>query len=472
MNAFTSALEIARAIRDKQLSPVEVVDFYLERLDRLNPALNAVTWRRDDDVRREAREAESALMRGQAEGAFFGVPLPIKDLVFVEGWPITFGSKAFMDHVAAFDSTVVERFRRAGFLFLCRTNTPEFGILPVTENAAWGATRNPWNTGHTPGGSSGGAGSVCAAGIAPIAHASDGGGSIRIPASCCGLVGLKPSRGRVPTGPLLSEVMHGFVADGCVSRTVADTAALYDAVGDPDPAAWYNAPRLERPLLQEVGRAPGRRRIAYTTESPAGVDVSPACVAAVERAAVLLAELGHDVFEGTPEWPDLEHAIEPFLTVWNTGIAYWGVEDLGNVEPLSRAMAERATTVDSMSYVRSLAGLQMITRQIVRAWTDRFDVLVTPTLAVEPPLIGALFEGADDDPMRPLELAANMAAFTPLINATGQPAISLPLHWSDAGLPVGVQLVGRPWGEAELVRLASQLEEAAPWRDRLPPDTE
>jgi amidase len=468
MDPFASALEVARDIRQKKVSPVEVVDFYLDRIERLNPELNAVTWRRDDDVRREARAAEDALMRGEGEGPFFGVPLPIKDLAFVEGWPISFGSKAFLGHVAGFDSTVVERFRKAGFLLLCRTNTPEFGILPVTENDAWGVTRNPWNNDHTPGGSSGGAGAAVAAGFAPMAHASDGGGSIRIPASCCGLVGLKPSRGRGSMGPLLTEVMHGFVSEGCVAHTVADTAALYDAIGAPDPTAWSNAPALERPLIEEVGVVPGRLRVAYLTSAPTGAGVSSECVAAVEKTAALLQDLGHEVFEGAPDWPDPEHATEPFMTVWNTGMAYWGVEDLSAVEPLSRAMAERAAQVDSLAYVKSVAGLQIFTRQIVRAWGERFDVLVTPTLAVEPPRVGALFEGAGDDPMMPLRRAADMAAFTPLINATGQPAISLPLHVSAAGLPVGVQLVGKPWGEGELIRLASQIEQAAPWRDRRP----
>lgn len=339
MDPFLSALDLAAAIPAKRLSPVEVVDAYLARIDRIDPELNAVTWRRDDVVRAEARAAEQALMRGEASGPFFGVPLPVKDLTFVTGWPITFGSKAGLNHVAGFTSTVIQRYIDAGFLLLCRTNTPEFGIMCVTENHAWGATRNPWDVRRTPGGSSGGAAAAVAAGLAPVAHASDGGGSIRIPASCCGLVGLKPSRGRVSSGPFVSDVMNGGAVEGCVSRTVADTAAIYDVLGETDHHAWYNAPRFERSLREEVGRPPGRLRIAWTTTPPTGGRVDPACRDAVARAARLLEDLGHDVFEGAPSWPDPTDAIDTFLTLWNTNIAYWPIDDWDAVEPLSAADA-------------------------------------------------------------------------------------------------------------------------------------
>jgi amidase len=257
MNPFASALDLARSIREKELSPLEIVDFYLARIDALNPQLNAVTWRRDDALRAEAKAAEAALMRGEARGPFFGVPIAIKDLTFVEGWPITFGSRSAEHNVTSFTATVVQRYIEAGFLLECRTNSPEFGIMPVAENRLWGATRNPWDLARTPGGSSGGSAAAVAAGMAPIAHANDGGGSIRIPAACCGLVGLKPSRGRVSSGPLVSDVMHGGAVEGCVSHTVADTAAVLDVLSAPDPSAWYNAPAPERPFAQEVGAKPG-----------------------------------------------------------------------------------------------------------------------------------------------------------------------------------------------------------------------
>ncbi len=470
-----SALELAAAIKAKQVSPLEAVDFYLERTDALNDKLNAVTWRRDDDVRAEAKAAGETLA-GSGDptqlGTFFGVPMAIKDLTFVEGWPMSFGSKALLDNVTAFDATFIRDLRDAGFLFHARTNTPEFGVVCVTENDAWGATGNPWDTTRTPGGSSGGSGSALAAGLAPIAHASDGGGSIRIPASCCGLVGLKPSRGRVSDGPLVSDVMQGGAVNGCLSHTIADTAAVLDLISGDDPTAWYNAPTPERPFSQEVGAPPGRLRIAYQTTAPTGAPVDPACVDAVERTAAVLSDLGHDVFEGGPPWPSQdevrEHISGLFITVWNTSMAYWGVQDWSKVEPLSAAMREAAMNTNSLDYVQAVVGMQIFTRHLVEAWGRDFDVYLTPTIAIEPPKIGALYEDVKD-PTDPLMRSADMAAFTPLFNVTGQPAISLPLHWSERGLPIGIQLVGKPWGEAELIRLSSQLEQAMPWRDRRPP---
>lgn len=468
IDLFSSALELAGLIAKKSVSPVEVVDAYLAKTDELNPRLNAVTWRRDDEVRKEAKAAEQAIMKGEARGAFFGVPMAIKDLLHVEGWPITYGSRAAKDNVCWWTSTVAASFRAAGFLFLHRTNTPEFGIVSVTENQLWGATRNPWDPERTPGGSSGGSAASVAAGMAPIAHANDGGGSIRIPASCTGLVGLKPSRGRVSSGPLVSDVMHGGAVEGCVSRTVADTAAVLDAISAPDPTAWYNAPAPARPFANEVGAKTGRLRIAFTTTAPTGVPVEASCVEAVRRTAALLADLGHDVFEGAPDWPDVNAMLPGFITVWNTGIAYWDVSDWSQVEPLTRAMRDQAAATDSLKYVRSLAEMQVFSRQIVQSWGRDFDLLLTPTVAIEPPKIGYVYETETDDPMEPLFRAGAMAPFTLYFNLTGQPAISLPLHWSPAGLPVGVQIVGKPWGEAELIRVGSQLEEAAPWRSRKP----
>ena len=468
MNPFASALDLARSIREKELSPLEIVDFYLARIDALNPQLNAVTWRRDDALRAEAKAAEAALMRGEARGPFFGVPIAIKDLTFVEGWPITFGSRSAEHNVTSFTATVVQRYIEAGFLLECRTNSPEFGIMPVAENRLWGATRNPWDLARTPGGSSGGSAAAVAAGMAPIAHANDGGGSIRIPAACCGLVGLKPSRGRVSSGPLVSDVMHGGAVEGCVSHTVADTAAVLDVLSVPDPGAWYNAPAPERPFAQEVGAKPGRLRIAFTTEAPTGVPVAQPCVDAVRNTAAVLADLGHEVFEGAPAWPDQNEVFPMFMVVWNTGLALWDVQSPDLVEPLSAAMRTAAQATDSLTYVRAVAMLQIHSRRIVQSWGRDFDVLLTPTIAMEPPPVGSLFEGEEIDPMMPMMNAAAMCPFTPLINLTGQPAISLPMHWTEGGLPIGVHFVGRPWGEAELIRLAAQLEEAQPWAERRP----
>ncbi len=469
MESFRSALEIAAAVRSRELSPREVVDHYLARIDRWDPVLNALIWRRDDELRREADAAGQAVIDGAELGPLHGVPIPIKDLTDVAGWPTTFGSRGARGRVAETTAHVARALSDAGALLMARSNTPEFGTLCVTENELYGPTRNPWNTDHTPGGSSGGAAAAVAAGLAPAAHANDGGGSIRIPASCCGLVGLKPSRGRVPMGPVVSDVMHGGAVELAVTRTVADTAAILDVVSGPDAGAWYNAPSPERPFLEEVGAPPGRLRIAFSTRAPSGAVVAPACVEAVGRTARLLEELGHDVFEGDAEYPEPAEVLPAFLVVWNTGSAYWDVQDWDAIEPLNAALRSQARAMDSISYVEGILALQAHSRRIVASWGRDFDMLLTPTIATEPPRIGALFEGTEADPVLPLLKAGDMAAFTPLFNVTGQPAISLPLHWSEAGLPVGIQLVGRPWGEAELLRVAAQLEEAAPWRERRPP---
>ncbi len=468
MDPFISLLDLAGAIKSKQVSPLEVVDFYLERMDRLNPKINAVIWRRDDELRAEAVAAGEALMSGEELGPLHGVPIPIKDLTDVSGWPTTYGSRAAAGRVATVTAHVAQALRDAGALLMCRSNTPEFGTVCVTENDLFGATRNPWNLDHSPGGSSGGASACVAAGFAPAAHGNDGGGSIRIPASCAGLVGLKPSRGRVSMGPLVSDVMHGGAVEGVLTRTVADTAAVLDVISGRDPNAWYNAPAPERPFGEELSRAPGELRIAYTSVAPTGVPVDPECVKAVELTAELLAGLGHEVFEGAPAWPEASEILPAFMVVWNTGSAYWDVDEWDKIEPLNAELRSQAKQMDSLSYVRGVAQLQIHTRLITASWGRDFDLLLTPTLATEPPKVGWLWEGVEQDPADPLARAGMVAPFTPLFNVTGQPGISLPMHWSASGLPIGVQLVGSPWGEAELIRVAAQLEAAQPWADKHP----
>ncbi len=470
MDPFQSALDLAAAIKAKDISPLEVVQEYLGRIDRLNPQINAFIWRRDEELLAEARAATEALSRGDQLGPFHGVPIPIKDLNDVAGWPTTYGSKAAKGRISEITSSVVEYFKEAGFLLMGRTNTPEIGTLLVTENDLYGATRNPWNLDHTPGGSSGGASAALAAGMCPIAHGNDGGGSLRIPGSCAGLVGFKPSRGRVPCGPpVVSDVMHGGAVEGVITRTVADTAALLDVMTRIDPLAWYNAPAPERPFAEEVGASPGRLRIAFTDVAPTGAPVSEECKKALKQAVSTLEGLGHDVFEATPDWGEPNELLAAFLTVWNTGTAYWPLEDWDQLEPCNAAMREISRNVDSITYLESLMHMQNYCRRLVSAWGRDFDVLVTPTLATEPPRVGELFEGVEYDPLAPINNAAASAAFTPVFNSTGQPAVSLPLHWAESGLPIGVQFVGKPWGEAELIRLASQVETASPWADKRPP---
>ncbi len=448
------------------VSPLEVVEATLARVDARNPALNAVVWRNDDEARAEAKVLGDRIAAGVDDLApFAGVPLPIKDLLAVAGQPVTYGSQGAPDGPAAASEPVADAFRRAGFILTGRTNTPEFGSITVTENSRFGATRNPWDPAHTPGGSSGGAGSSVASGMFPVAHASDGGGSIRIPASCCGLVGLKPSRGRVAS---TVPGWQGMSTEGVVSRTVADTASVLDVISAFDPHAWWNAPPLQRPLAQEVGADPGALRVALCTVSALGLPLDEQVIAAVEHVGRLLEATGHavttldaDVFDPA--------GLGPFLHVVNAGLSEAEGFDWDKVEPHNRAGKAAAEGVDSLTLARSVADLQRMTRTIVARFDDEFDLLVTPTMSIEPPRVGLLaaaHEGAGTG-MPPMEVVA-MAAFTAVFNITGQPAVSLPLHVSPSGLPVGVQIVAGPWREDVLVRVASQLEQADPWSARFP----
>jgi amidase len=360
----------------------------------------------------------------------------------------------------------VRRIRDAGFVILGKTNTPELGTIAMTESELNGDCRNPWDRSRTPGGSSGGAAAALAAGLCPVAHGSDGGGSIRTPASCCGLVGLKPSRGRVSPAPFGSGSL-GLGTSGPIARTVRDAAALLDVMAGPEPGDSYFAPPPERPFLAEADAAPGRLRIAVTADPPSPVPVDPTCVAALESAAQLLEELGHDVFERMPPW-QTDEVIVHFIRVWQVGPATSGVDDLSQLEPINRMLAESARTTPSPQHASSIMELQQIARRTVSFWND-VDVVVTPTLALQPVPIGWTWQGTDGDPHRAFAAQTLFTPFTPLVNVTGQPAMSLPLTWSDGGLPIGVQLIGRPFAEATLIRLASQLEQARPWHDRRPP---
>jgi amidase len=466
MEAFTSAVDVAAAVRSRAISPVEVLDACLAQVDKLNPALNAVIWRNDEEARAEAQALADAIVSGVVEpGPFAGVPLPIKDLTPVEGWPVTYGSYGAPEGPSTEGELVTELFRAAGFVLCGRTNTPEFGPLTVAENTRYGITRNPWDTDRTPGGSSGGASSAVASGMFPVAHANDGGGSIRIPASCCGLVGLKPSRARVPAR---APGWFGLAVEGVVCRTVTDAAAILDCISGPDLLSWENAPAPERPFAAEVGVAPGPLRFALCVTSALGVTVDAAPRRAVEVTGHLLESLGHhveyldeDVLDGA--------AIGPFLDVVNTGYGDYPGVDWTKVEPHNAAGHAAGEAVSGLAVVQALHDLQHASRAVVARFGRDFDVFVTPTMSIEPPVAGTVLADAHAHPDAPSAGALAMAAFTAAFNITGQPAVSLPLHWTDAGLPVGVQFVGGPWEESLLVRVASQLEEASPWSDRRPP---
>jgi len=464
-----SALDLANAIKRKDLSPVEAVQACLAVVDRKNPTLNAIIWRRDEELLREARAAEAALMRGEATGAFFGVPLPIKDLTEVRGERVTHGSRITRDKIGRYDATVIQLLRQAGFLFMGRTNAPEFGTMPVTENELYGATRNPWNPAHTPGGSSGGAAAAVASGMAWIAHASDGGGSIRIPAACTGLVGLKPSRGRVPKGPFLSEVLHGFTTDGCVSTTIADTAAFLDAISDCDPNAWYGVPKPATSFLAASARQPRRLKIGFTTQGPLTTTPSASVVDAVTKTATLLATLGHEVYEATVDWSlESEQLARDFLAVWCTSTAYYNFSDWSELEPLNQSLREMAARQSSAAYTQAVVRLQMFSRRVVNHWGRDFDLLLTPTIACEPPPIGWLMADAPGDVEHFSRQCQSFVPYLGWCNITGQPAISLPTAVAASGLPVGAQLVGPPYGEDLLLMVGRELEEALDWAASLP----
>jgi amidase len=464
MDELASALEVAAAIRSREVSPLEVLDACLVRVDDRNPALNAVIWRNDEEARAKAIVVGERIASGATDvPPFAGVPLPIKDLVPVAGQPLTYGSLGVSDQPSAETEPIVEAFIAAGFILTGRTNTPAFGAITVTENDRYGATRNPWNPGHTPGGSSGGAAAAVASGMFPVAHASDGGGSIRIPSSCCGLVGLKPSRGRVAS---TAPAWEGMATEGALSRTVADTAALLDVISAADPYAWWNAPSPEHPFSDEVGRNPGRLRVALCSVSSLGLPVAEEPAAAVDHAGRLLEAAGHEVW-----WLDADvfdpSGLVPFLNVVNSGLSAPTGVDWTAVEPHIRAGYAAAGGVDSLTFTRSMADLHRFTRTVVARFDSEFDLLVTPTMTVEPPLVGlldAVHAAAGD--VVPDIMA--MAAFTAVFNITGQPAVSLPLHVAASGLPVGVQIVAGPWREAQLIQVASQLEVADPWADRYP----
>ena len=464
----SSALDLAAAIRRGDVSPSEVMDATLAAVEARNPSINAIVWLDEDDARARARAATDRIAAEGTEDLppFFGVPIPIKDLHAVEGWPCTFGSPGASDAPAPESGLVVQRLEDAGFLLCGMSNSPEFGTVTATENDRYGITRNPWDLERTSGGSSGGASAAVAGGMFTIAHASDGGGSIRIPATCTGLVGLKASRGRVVDRTVAWE---GASTQGVVSRTVADTAAALDAVAVPDPLAWWNAPTPDRPFLDEVGADPGRLRVAVLATSPLGMDVDPECVAAVQRTVDALADAGHEVVAHEFD-PHLEAFLAGFVHVVNAGLSdYDGLVDWDRIQANNKANRGYAQKVDSLTYARAVADLQRWTRSVNAQWGRDFDLLVTPTMPIQPPPAGQILREITESPGATSTTVLATVSYTSMFNMNGLPAISLPVHQAaDTGLPVGAQLVAGPWQEAALLRVASQVEQLLPWADRRP----
>jgi amidase len=459
------ALELAAALRAREVSSVELLEACLSEVDRLNDSLNAVVWRDDDAARIQARAADRRLA-AEDDAPFLGVPLPIKDLTEVHGQPVTYGSRGRpMTPWEGPSEIVVDKLRGAGFVLACRTNTPEGGHITATENLRWGITRNPWDTSRTPGGSSGGAAAATASGMFPVAHANDGGGSIRIPASCCGLVGLKPSRGRTPR---MNQSWLGAVVEGAVTRTVADSAAILDVVSGPDRYAWYNAPPPERPFRYEVGADSGRLRIGLMSGGPNGMPVEPECSEAVRRVGEALESMGHLV-EPAEVATVSEELIGPFITLVEGSLGeYLDRVDFDQSEPHIVAQLANATARSSLDYVQDARAIELLSRDLMAPWGRDFDVLVTPTMGVAPPPAGALMELSHANPNEPSPLVVATVAFTAFANVTGQPAVSLPVHETEDGVPIGAQLVGGPFEETTLIRLAAALEQVLPWAERQP----
>jgi amidase len=467
--AWLDAVAQAELVRTGEVTPAELVEAAITRIEKLDPEINAVIHTRFDKARAEVGA-------GLPDGPFHGVPILIKDLAAPSaGDPQHNGMRVLRDfgYVAPHDNYLVARYRRAGFAFLGRTNTPELGLIPTTEPVAHGATHNPWSLEHSSGGSSGGSAAAVAAGMVAVAHASDGGGSIRIPASMCGLVGLKVSRGRITMGPDRDETQLGVVH--VVSRSVRDTAALLDLTQGPAPGDMVVAPPPLRPYLDEVGADPGRRRVGLLAHSPGG-QLHPSCETAVRNAAALLESLGHHVEEAYPAALDRpEENGRRFIARWSTGaalnLAVHGdivgrklTED--DVEPATWLMAEMAKDVSGVDLAAALAASAAFTRAMGAWWGEGWDLLLTPTLGGPPPRLGEI--SAAVEPLEAMSRIAGLVPYTTHFNVTGQPAISLPLHWDDSGLPIGVQLVAGYGREDVLLQVAAQLEQAQPWAHRRP----
>jgi amidase len=456
---------LAELVKCREITASELVDEAIARAERLNPRLNAVVFQDYDRARQAARSTLPA-------GPFTGVPFFLKDILgFAEGMPTRQGSRFMPPIPSDHDSLLTARFRAAGLILLGKTNVPEFGLVPTTEGVLYGPCRNPWNEEHSPGGSSGGSAALVAAGVVPLAHANDGGGSIRIPASCCGLIGLKPTRGRISYAPDFGDAIDGLGIDFVLSRTVRDTAAALDAVlgnvqGDP-----YWAPPPDR-YVESFGRKPKKLRVAFATSKLDGGPLHADCIAAVERAALLCSQLGHHVEEGLPQL-DQSMLIPAFMALWGANLAA-GLDYVGHLlgrepaendfEGLTWGLYEAGKRVTASEYLRAKAVMAQASREAAR-FHQTYDVWFSATLG-RPPVPLGTFDMQERDPAKSFAPLIDYVPFTAMQNVTGQPAINLPLYWNEQNLPIGVQFVGRFGDELTLLQLAGELERAAPWYPR------
>jgi amidase/6-aminohexanoate-cyclic-dimer hydrolase len=462
------ALGLADLVKKKEVSPQELLDEAIDRTERINPEINAVTIKTYD-------LAKEQIKAGLPAGPFEGVPYLLKDLhLGLKGSVTTSGCKLFADYIPEYDSTLTARYKQAGMVLFGKTNTPEFGLTTTTEPALFGPSRNPWEPGHTTGGSSGGAAAAVAARILPIANASDGGGSIRIPASCCGIFGMKPTRARTPMGPDRSEGWNGLSISHAVSLSVRDNAALLDATTGPESGDLYIAPKPERSFLEETTRDPGTLRIAYSAVAAGGTTVDPECIAAVEKGVELCRALGHEVEEAAPVYnaEDLGGALLTFIAAHTANAVQMRAAQLGrelvpdDVEKQTWRMVEMARAMNGSAYANAQTTLQLEIKKVARFF-ETYDVFIQPVLGQPPVALGVIDMNSDDLDAYITRLTT-FTPFTSLYNMTGQPSMSVPLHWTANDLPVGTMFTGRYGQEGVLFRLAAQMEKASPWIDKSP----
>lgn len=463
-------LGLAGLVRRGEVAPGEILEAAFEAIERLNPRLNAV-------VAPMREQAEASVAAGLPEGPFVGAPIVLKDeYQSYAGFPTGCASRLCQGLTLPYDTEIVRRYKRAGLNIIGKANLPELGASVTTEPVIHGPARNPWDPDRTAGGSSGGSAAAVASGMVPVAYGNDGAGSLRIPSSCCGTFGLKPTRARVPSGPDAGELWNGLVIEHAVTRSVRDSAALLDATGGPDPGAPYWAPPKERPFLEEVGADPGRLRVAFSDRAPSGVEVHPDCSEAMMAAARLCEDLGHEVEEDAPEFDGV--AMEEAITKLMSADLAVGIDEIeratgrkatsDNVEHCNLLIAERGRELKAVDLLGALQLFTNLSRKVVAPFFERYDVLITPTLA-SPPVPHGTITPTLPDPYEYLKRFFAFIPFTPIANVTGNPAMSVPLHWNEAGLPIGAHFVGRFGDEATLLRLAGQLEEARPWAHRHPP---
>lgn len=462
------AMGLAELVREGEVSPGELLEAAIGRVEARNPALNAVVMPMYD-------EARGSINAGLPDGPLKGVPFLLKDLgLFYKGFATTFGSRLFVDFVPDHDSTLVTRYRKAGLVIFGKTNTPELGLTVTTEPQLYGACRNPWNPERTTGGSSGGSAAAVASGMVPVAHASDGGGSIRIPASCCGLFGLKPTRGRIPAGPHAGEGWNGMSSDHVITRSVRDSALFLDIAAGPSPGDPYCAPHFSGSFLEAVRQMPGKLRIAYTAVPPSGAQIHAECAAALHSTVQLCADLGHSLEEATPaiDFEPFQQAIVTIIDANTAALLDAGATALGrelgpdDVEYVTWRSAKAGNEYSAPDYVRAVETIHLTGRTVARFF-EKYDILLSPAL-LQPPVPLGYLDTKSEDVKRYVKNLFTFFGFTGLFNATGQPSMSVPLYWSEDNLPIGLLFSARFGEEALLFRLAAQLEEARPWKDRRP----